>query len=59
MEQYYNEEATSSLNNDSQASQLQYEETEEEEDFCRYRKDQIYTDIDFMKRKTKIACTLG
>jgi hypothetical protein len=60
MEQYYNEEPTSSLNNDSQASEQVYDcEDDDDQDFCRYRKDQIFAEIDFMKRKTKIACTLG
>jgi len=56
--EYYTEEGTSSLNNESEASEMQYEE-EGEEDFCKYRKEQIFQEIDFMKRKTKIACTLG
>ena len=58
--EYYTEEGTSSLNNvsDSGASEMPYEE-EGEEDFCKYRKEQIFQEIDFMKRKTKIACTLG
>lgn len=37
---------------------MEYEE-EGEEEFCKYRKEQIFHEIDFMKRKTKIACTLG
>jgi hypothetical protein len=61
MEQYYaEEEPTSSLNNDvsdSQASGLY--EVEGEDDYFRYRKEQIFQEIDFMKRKTKIACTIG
>lgn len=58
--EYYTEEGNSSLNNETDASQMQYgDEEEDDEDFCRYRKDQIYSEIDFMKRKTKIACTLG
>ena len=58
--EYYTEEGTSSLNNgsESQNSVLEYEE-DGEEDFCKYRKEQIFQEIDFMKRKTKIACTLG
>ena len=59
--EYYTEEGSSSLNNgtSSQASgDLDYEE-EGEEDFCKYRKEQIFQEIDFMKRKTKIACTIG
>lgn len=58
--EYYTEEATSSLNNvsDSGASEMGYEE-EGIDDFCRYRKEQIFQEIYFMKRKTKIACTLG
>jgi hypothetical protein len=58
--EYYTEEG-SSLNggSDSQGSgELDFEE-EGEDDFCKYRKEQIFTEIDFMKRKTKIACTIG
>jgi hypothetical protein len=57
--EYYTEEATSSLNNESEASGLYQEAEEGEEDFCRYHKEQIFQEIDFMKRKTKIACTIG
>ncbi len=57
--EYYTEEGTSSLNNESDASEMQYQDGDEDEDFCRYRKEQIFQEIDFMKRKTKIACTLG
>ena len=59
--EYYTEETSSCLNNgtSSQASgDIDYVE-EAEEDFCKYRKEQIFTEIDFMKRKTKIACTIG
>jgi hypothetical protein len=54
--EYYNEEATSSMHTDSQQSCEQYEEDEE---FCRYQKDQIYAEVDFLKRKTKICCSIG
>lgn len=57
--EYYTEEGNSSLNNESENSQIYGEEEDQDEDFCRYRKDQIFTDIDFTKRKTKIACTIG
>ena len=40
--EYYTEEATSSLNNESEASQLYQEVEEGEEDFCRYHKEQIF-----------------
>lgn len=59
--EYYTEEGTSSLQNrsDSEGSgDLEYEE-DCEDDFCKYRKEQIFQEIDFMKRKTKIACTIG
>lgn len=62
MEYYTEELATSSINNESGVTDSQYEEEEEEggtEDFCRYRKEQIFTQIDFDKHKTKIACTIG
>jgi hypothetical protein len=32
---------------------------EEDEEFRRFRKEQIFSEIDFTKRKTKIACTIG
>ena len=40
--EYYTEEGTSSLNNESDASELQYDGEEGDEDFCRYRKEQIF-----------------
>ena len=53
---YYTEDESSTLNNgESQGSDLGYDE----EEFARYRKEQIFQEIDFMKRKTKIACTIG
>ncbi len=57
--EYYTEEGASSLNNitNSDNSDMQYED--EEDEFCRYRKEQIFQEIDFTKRKTKIACTIG
>jgi hypothetical protein len=42
--EYYTEEGTSSLNNGSESqngSELNYEE-EGEEEYCRYRKEQIF-----------------
>lgn len=32
---------------------------DEDNEFCRFRKEQIFQEIDFTKRKSKIACTLG
>ena len=58
--EYYTEEG-SSLQGGSESqnsNELDYEE-EGDDDYCRYRKEQIFTEIDFMKRKTKIACTIG
>ena len=57
--EYYTE-AASSLNegSDLQCSGDDYED-EGDDDYCRYRKEQIFAEIDFMKRKTKIACTIG
>lgn len=57
--EYYTEDATSSLNNVTESGATEVYEEEGEEDFCRYRKEQIFQEIDFMKRKTKIACTIG
>lgn len=55
--EYYTEDASSSYNNgESHGSEMGYDE---EDDYCKYRKEQIFAEIDFMKRKTKIACTLG
>ena len=58
--EYYTE-AGSSLNegSDSQCSGGTEYEDEGDEDYCKYRKEQIFAEIDFMKRKTKIACTIG
>ena len=59
--EYYTEETSSGLNNgtSSQASgEMDYED-EQDEEFCKYRKEQIFQEIDFMKRKTKISCTIG
>jgi hypothetical protein len=56
-EDYYTEDGSSSLNNgESQGSDMGYDEDEE---FCRFRKEQIFQEIDFTKRKSKIVCTLG
>lgn len=58
--EYYTEEGSSQLNgSDSQASGDLEDYEDGDEDFCKYRKEQIFAEIDFMKRKTKIACTLG
>ena len=37
---------------------LEYEE-EEEEEFQKIRKEHVFAEIDFTKRKSKIVCTLG
>jgi hypothetical protein len=58
MEYYTEEEATSSINNESGVTDSQYEE-DGSEDFCRYRKEQVFQEIEFDKHKTKIACTIG
>jgi hypothetical protein len=55
--EYYTEDGSSSLNNgESQGSDMGYDD---EYDDARYHREQIYAEIDFMKRKTKIACTIG
>lgn len=38
-------------------SVLEYEE--EEEEFQKIRKEHVFSEIDFTKRKSKIICTLG
>lgn len=38
-------------------SMLDYEE--EEEEFQKIRKEHVFADIDWTKRKSKIVCTLG
>jgi hypothetical protein len=55
--EYYTEEGTSSLNNTDSRSQLQYDD--DEDDYCKYRREQIFNEVDYTKRKTKIACSLG
>lgn len=60
--EYYTEEATSSINNDSESATEIYQEEEvpEDEEYQRYRKEQIFSELDYInKRKTKIACTIG
>lgn len=55
--EYYTEDGSDSLQNgESHGSDLGYDD---EDDFTKYRKEQIFAEIDFMKRKTKIACTIG
>lgn len=54
--EYYTDESSSLNNEGSGASELDYEDDEE---FCKYHKEQIFQEIDFTKRKTKIACTIG
>ena len=34
-------------------------EYEEEEEYLKVRKEHVFAEIDFTKRKTKIVCTLG
>jgi hypothetical protein len=34
-------------------------EYEEEEEYLKIRKEHVFSEIDFTKRKTKIVCTLG
>ena len=49
--EYYTEEGTSSLNNGSETqngSEINYEE-EGEEEYCRYRKEQIFQEIVLLK----------
>ncbi len=48
-------EAESATNNGE--SMLSYEE--EEEEYQKVRKEHVFSEIDFNKRKTKIVCTLG
>ena len=53
MEQYTEEEGEMAGNGDSVL------EFEEEEEFLKVRKEHVFGEIDFTKRKSKIACTLG
>lgn len=55
----FNEEAdqyTEEELNGNGDSVLEYEE---EEEFQKIRKEHVFADIDFTKRKSKIVCTLG
>ena len=54
----YTEDGSSTLNNEGESygSELGYED---EEDFVRYRKEQIFQDLEKNKNKTKIGCTIG
>jgi hypothetical protein len=57
--EYYNEDNSNSMNERSESGvSVQYEEVTDE-DYLRYHKEQIFSDIDYTKRKVKIACTLG
>lgn len=57
--EYYNEDNSNSMNGRSESNvSVQYEEVTDE-DFLKYRKEQIFSEIDYTKRKVKIACTLG
>ena len=57
--EYYNEDNSNSMNGRSESGvSVQYEEVTDE-DYLRYHKEQIFSDIDYTKRKVKIACTLG
>ena len=57
-EMEYYTEGSSELNNaDSQNSdEVGYED---EEDYFKYQKEQIFQEVDLLKRKTKIAVTIG
>lgn len=44
------------LNQEQGGSELEYEE---EEEFQKIRKEHVFGEIDFTKRKSKIICTLG
>ena len=56
---YYTEDGSESLSNPINSRGSHMYEDEEEYAGTKYRKDQIFADIDFSRRKTKIACTLG
>lgn len=52
------------FNNDDAGDQYTEEELEgleyeEEEEFQKIRKEHVFAEIDFTKRKSKIVCTLG
>ena len=51
VEQYTDEDMVG-----NEQSMLSYEEDEE---FQKIRKEHVFADLDFSKRKTKIVCTLG
>ncbi len=53
-DQYTEEENELAANGESV---LEYEEDEEE--YLKIRRDQVFGEIDFTKRKCKIVCTLG
>ena len=44
---------------DSEAVTENYNEEEEDEEFQKIRKEHVFNPIDYTKRKTSIACTLG
>ncbi len=54
-EQYTTDEG-GEINGGSGDSVMEYEE---EEEFQKIRKEHVFAEIDFTKRKSKIICTLG
>jgi len=56
----FNEEGETETD-DLQMSQsvVEYVEEEEEEEFQKIRKEHVFAQIDYTKRKSKIVCTLG
>ena len=57
---YYTEDGSSQLSNPIDSGGSHMIEYEEEDEFAtKYRKEQIFQEIDFSRRKTKITCTLG
>ena len=44
---------------DSEAVTENYNDEEEDEEFQKIRREHVFNAIDYTKRKSKIACTLG
>lgn len=55
----FNEEAEQYTEDDMNVNGDSVMDYEEEEEFQKIRKEHVFAEIDYTKRKTKIVCTIG
>ena len=55
----FNEDQEQYTEDDINANGDSVMDNEEEEEFQKVRKEHVFAEIDYTKRKTKIICTLG